>query len=63
MCNNLVVFLSTKTFFLIMIYEADTAILKSDFDNDQISSKSAQRYQMKPQRCQMKPFQESPNTK
>ena len=56
MCNNLVVFLSTKTFFLLKIYVADTAILKSNFDNDQISSKFAQRYQMKPQRYQMKPF-------
>ena len=48
MCNNLVVFLSTKTFFLIMIYVADTAVLMSNFDNDQISSKFTQRYQMKP---------------
>ena len=45
-----------KNFFLIMIYVDDIAILKSNFDNDQIFSKFAQRYQMKPQRYQIKLF-------
>ena len=40
----------------IMIYVADMAVLMSNFDNDQISSKFTQRYQMKPKRYQMKPF-------
>ena len=46
MCNNIMMFLFTKNFFLTMIYMVDMAILMFNFDNfdiDQMYSKHAQR--------------------